>query len=364
MKVPFFDLKKQYISIKEELDSAIGNVFSDLAFSGGSYVDSFEREFSRYCGVGFASGVSSGTDALHLAVRALDIGAGDEVILPANSFVATAWCVSYVNATPVFADCDPYTWNIDPAKIEGLITGRTKAVIGVHLYGQPFDVDRVKGLSVRHGLHLIEDCAHAPGAIYKGKKAGSFGELSCFSFYPGKNLGAYGEAGAVVTDNEAHDRRIKALRNHGSVLRYHHDSIGFNMRMDGIQGAVLSVKLKHLDEWNARRREIALRYRSGIKNPKIRMQEEAGHTRPVYHLFVVVTEKRDLLRAYLDGEGISTGVHYPIPIHLQKAYSHLGYVLGDCPNAEALSEGCLSLPMYPEMSDQEADRVIEAVNRY
>lgn len=364
LKIPFLDIKRQHEGLRAGIIEAISRVIEDTAFSGGPYVDEFEREFAGYCGAAHASGVGSGTDALHLAVRALGIGPGDEVIVPANTFVATAWGASHAGATPVFVDCHPQTWTIDPGKIEERITRNTKAITAVHLYGQPFDVDSVKAVAQRHGLFLIEDCAQAVGAKYKGKRVGGLGDAGCFSFYPGKNLGACGEAGGVTTNSGDIDARIRSLRSHGSMVKYFHDEIGFNMRMDGIHGAVLSLKLKHIDGWNEKRRDIALRYLGGIRNSGIKTQatpEWAGH---VYHLFVVVTDKRDRLKEHLESKGVFPGIHYPVPCHMQKAYAHLGYRKGDFPNAEALSEGCLSLPVFPEMTDEEVDYVIEAVNSF
>lgn len=364
MKVPFLDLKRQYLKLKAEIDSAVQEVVEASAFSGGPYVENFEKAFARHTETKFSAGLGSGTDALHLAMRAIGVGEGDEVILPVNTFIATAWAVSYVNATPVFVDCEPGTWSIDPAKIEERITKRTKAIIGVHLFGKPFDVDKVKDIADGYGLKLIEDCAQAQGARYNGRRVGSIGEIGCFSFYPGKNLGAWGEAGGVATNDAGYDSAIKALRNHGSKEKYYHETLGFNMRMDGIQGAVLVVKIKYLDGWNQRRRELSARYRCGVTNPKIRMQSCPGGYESVYHLFVVTSDDRDGLKKYLDGKGIQTLIHYPLPIHLQKAYSHLGFRAGDFPVAEALSAGCLSLPMFPELTDEEAGYVIEALNNY
>lgn len=362
--VPFLDLKRQHVELKAEIIEAISRVMEDAAFSGGQYVDEFEREFAGYCDVACAAGVGNGTDALHLAVRALGIGPGDEVIVPANTFIATAWGASHAGATPVFVDCHSETWTIDHGKIEERITRNTKAISAVHLYGQPFDVDAVKAIAKRHGLFLIEDCAQAVGAKYKGKRVGGLGEVGCFSFYPGKNLGACGEAGGVTTNSKDIDARIRSLRSHGSSIKYFHDEIGYNMRMDGIQGAILSLKLKYIEGWNRKRGDIARRYREEIKCRGLRMQttpEWAGH---VYHLFVVLAEDRDRLKDHLESKGVFPGIHYPVPCHLQKAYSHLGYRKGDFPNAEALSEGCLSLPVFPEMTDEEVDYVIEAVNGF
>lgn len=358
------DIKKQYGSIKEEVALALGQVCETTAFSGGPFVEKFEAGFAKFCNTKHSVAVNSGTSALHLALAVLGISRGDEVIVPANSFIATAWGVSYVNATPVFVDCTADTWNIDAAKIEGKITERTKAIIGVHLYGQPFDVDAVKAIADKHGLFLIEDCAQAHGARYKGKSVGSFGEMGCFSFYPGKNLGAYGEGGAIVTNNDEYARHIRSLRNHGSTERYYHNEIGFNMRMDGFQGAVLDIKLKYINGWNDRRKEIAAMYRAGINSPGIKMQYQPEWSDSIYHLFVVTAENRDGMMTYLKEKNIYCGLHYPVPCHLQKAYAHLGYREGMLPNSEYLSKHCISLPMYAELTNEDVERVIGAINGY
>ncbi len=363
-KIPCLDLKGQHQQIKKEVFEAFEKVYENTAFSGGPFVEEFEKSFASFCETKYAVGVDNGTSALHLAMLALGIGEGDEVIIPANTFIATAWGISYTGATPVFVDNDPDTWEIDPARIEEKITPRTKAVIGVHLYGQPFDIDAVQEVCTRHDLFLIEDAAQAQGARYKGKAVGGFGEMACFSFYPGKNLGACGEAGGLSTNSESYYKHLQSLRNHGSMVRYYHDEIGFNMRMGGLEGASLSIKLKYLPGWNARRQEIAKRYQAEIKNEKLKMQvQPEGHT-SVFHLFVVTTEDRDGLMKYLNGKGIYPGLHYPVPCHLQKAYTSLGYKQGDCPNAEYLAAHCLSLPMYAELSDEDVTYVIEALNQY
>jgi dTDP-4-amino-4,6-dideoxygalactose transaminase len=363
-KIPCLDLKKQYLTIKDEIRTAIDEVLDNTAYSGGPFVEKFEKNLAVYCGTKYALGVNTGTSALHLAMMALGLGEGDEVILPANTFIATAWGVSYVNATPVFVDCDPNTWNIDPAKIEASITPKTKAIIGVHLYGQPYDIEAVAAIAKKHNLYMVEDCAQAIGAKYKEVKVGGFGEMGCFSFYPGKNLGAYGEGGGMTMNNEKYYKHIQSLRNHGSVERYYHDELGFNFRMDGIQGAVLDVKLQYIDAWNSRRKEIAKAYQSGINNPKIKVQEQPEWSDSIYHLFVVTTEDRDGLMKYLQSHNIFPGLHYPVPCHLQKVYSGLGYKKGDFPNSEFLADHCLSLPMFSELSDEEVSRVIEVTNNY
>ncbi|MEW6468019.1 MAG: DegT/DnrJ/EryC1/StrS family aminotransferase [Bacteroidota bacterium] len=363
-KIPFLDLREQYLSIRDEVTAAIDRVFDRTAFSAGEFVTAFENDFSRYIRVDHVAGVNSGTSALHLCLLALGIKPGDEVIVPANTFIATAWAPCYAGAKPVFADCEPGTWNISPAAIERKISPRTKAVIGVHLYGQPFNISAVKRLCKNHGLFLVEDCAQSHGATYENKVTGVFGDIAAFSFYPGKNLGAYGEAGAVASGNAAYIDHIRMLINQGSRKKYCHETIGYNMRMDGVQAAILSVKLRHLSAWTARRREIARMYRDGIKHPAIRMQQTETGAVPAYHLFVITADDRDDLMSYLNGHGIFPGIHYPLPLHLQKAFEPLGYKRGDFPNAEHLSEHCLSLPMYPELKNEDVEYIIYTLNAY
>jgi dTDP-4-amino-4,6-dideoxygalactose transaminase len=295
---------------------------------------------------------------------ALGIGKGDEVILPANTFIATAWGISYTGAIPVFVDCTPDTWQIDAAKIEQKITKKTKAIIGVHLYGQPFDVDKISAIAKKNNLFLVEDAAQAQGAKYKDFTVGGFGEMGCFSFYPGKNLGACGEAGGITTNNEVYFKHLQSLRNHGSLVRYFHDEVGYNYRMGGLEGASLNVKLKYLNSWNDRRKYIAKRYQTEISNAKIKMQIQPEWASSNYHLFVVTTENREKLITYLNENNINPGLHYPVPCHLQKAYTYLGYKKGDCPNAEYLAEHCLSLPMYAELLDEEVSSIIETLNTF
>ncbi len=362
--IPCLDLKEQHAVLKKEIFEAFERVYEQTAFSGGPFVAEFEKSYARFCGAQYAIGVSNGTTALHLAMIALDIGEGDEVIVPANTFIATVWGVSYVKAVPVFVDCDPHSWEIDASKIESAITGKTKAVIGVHLYGQPFDVDRVLEICKKHNLHLIEDAAQAQGAKYKGKSVGGFGELACFSFYPGKNLGACGEAGGITTNNDAYARHIQSLRNHGSAIRYYHDELGYNYRMGGLEAASLSVKLKYLESWNTRRRAIAARYLDEIINAKVSMQHQPDWAESVFHLFVVTTEDRDAFVKHLSEHQITAAFHYPVPCHLQKAYTHLGHRPGDFPHSEYLASHCVSLPMFAELTDEEVDTVIRVVNSY
>lgn len=362
--IPCLDLKRQHQSIKKEIFEAFEKVYENTAFSGGPFVEEFEKSFARYCNTSYAVGVNNGTTALHLAMMALGIGQGDEVIIPANTFIATAWGVSHVGATPVFVDCDADTWEIDASKIEQAITSKTKAVIGVHLYGQPFDIDAVKQICDKHNLFLVEDAAQAQGAKYNGVNVGGFGEMACFSFYPGKNLGACGEAGGLSTNSEKYTKHLQSLRNHGSVVRYYHDEIGYNMRMGGLEGASLSVKLKYLDSWNNRRRAIAKRYLSEINNPKVKMQKQPANTDSIFHLFVVTVENKDAFVKHLSDNGIAAAFHYPVPCHLQKAYAYLGYQAGDFPNSEYLAYHCVSLPMFAELTDEEVNTVIDVVNKY
>ncbi|HNK12824.1 MAG TPA: DegT/DnrJ/EryC1/StrS family aminotransferase [Chitinophagales bacterium] len=363
-KIPCLDLNLQHQLIKAEIFEAFEKVYDKTAFSGGSFVEEFENQFSTFCQTKCTIGVSNGTTALHLAMLALGIGVGDEVIIPANTFIATAWGVSHAGATPVFVDCTADTWEIDASKIEGKISAKTKAVIGVHLYGQPFDIDAIKTICDKHNLFLVEDAAQAQGARYKGLPVGGFGEMACFSFYPGKNLGACGEAGGITTNNEAYYNHIKSLRNHGMTVRYFHDEIGYNYRMGGLEGASLQVKLKYLEGWNNRRRAIAKRYQSEIKNDKIKMQAQPDFADSVFHLFVVTTENKEEFCQYLSDNNIIPAFHYPVPCHLQKAYTHLGYKVGDFPNSEYLAANCISLPMYAELTEEQLRHIIETINKY
>jgi dTDP-4-amino-4,6-dideoxygalactose transaminase len=360
-KIHCLDLSEQHRKIKNEIFEAFEKVYEKTAFSGGPFVEDFEKAFASYTNTQYCIGVSNGTVALHLAMLALGIGQGDEVIIPANTFIATAWGVAHAGATPVFVDCDD-TWNMDPLKIETAITSKTKGVIGVHLYGQPFDIDAI--ICDKHKLFLIEDAAQAQGARYKGKTVGSFGEIACYSFYPGKNLGACGEAGGLTTNNERYDKHFRSLRNHGSTIRYYHDEIGYNYRMGGLEAASLSVKLKYLEKWNNRRREIASRYRSEIINTKITMQLKPEWADGINHLFVVTAENKEDLVKYLADNNIIAAFHYPVPCHLQKAFANLGYKKGVFPKAEYLAEHCVSLPMYAELTDEEITYIIQIVNKY
>jgi dTDP-4-amino-4,6-dideoxygalactose transaminase len=363
-KIPCLDLREQHQQVKAEIFELFEKVYEKTAFSGGPFVEEFEKSFAEYCNSTYAVGVSNGTTALHLAMIALGIGTGDEVIIPANTFIATAWGPSHAGATPVFVDCTADTWEIDTAKIEEKITPKTKAIIGVHLYGQPFNIDAVAAICKKHHLLFIEDAAQAQGARYKGQPVGGFGEMACFSFYPGKNLGACGEAGGITTNQESYYTHLQSLRNHGCKVRYYHDEVGYNYRMGGLEGASLTVKLRYLEGWNNRRRAIAKRYQSEITNPKIKMQAQPEWADSVFHLFVVTTEDKDGFCQFLNEHTISPAFHYPVPCHLQKAYAHLGYKEGDFPNSEYLASHCVSLPMYAELTDEQVSHVIQIVNKY
>lgn len=363
-RVPFFDLKRQHAALRDELLPAIEAVMQKTAFSGGEFTDTFEKEFAEYCGAEYARGVGSGTSALHLALVALGVGAGDEVIVPSHTFIASAWGISYVGAKPVFVDCLPDTWEVDPAAVEKAVTKKTRAIIAVHLYGVPCDIGALQKIAKEHDLFLVEDCAQALGALHKGTKVGSIGDIGCFSFYPSKNLGAYGEAGAITTNDDDVAERVRMLRSHGEKEKYVHEMIGYNERMDGIQAALLSVKLKYLDAWNAQKAEIVKKYVNGMKNLAVTLQVIPENVKPAYHLFVITTEDRKAFIEHMKSRGIDTSMHYPTPCHLQKAYASLGYARGDLPHTEYIAEHCVSLPLFPEMTDEEVDRVINAVNSY
>ena len=364
IRIKRIDLTRDYEAHHREYQEAIERVCRETAFSGGKFADTFDREFAEYVGVPYACGVNNGTSALHLAMLALGVGAGDEVIVPANTYIATAWGVSYTGAVPVFVDCTPDTWEIDPERIEAKITPRTKGIIGVHLYGQPFDYAGVSAVAQKHGLFVAEDCAQAHGAKFRGRNVGSLGEMGCFSFYPGKNLYAFGEGGSITCKKESYYRHMTRLKNQGCDIRYYHDEIGYNYRLEGLQGAVLSVSLKYLPQWTRRRQEIGHRYLQEIRNPLITMQVHPDNTEPVFHLFVIQVEERDKFLAYMADAGVECNLHYPVPCHLQKAYAHLEYRKGDCPNAEALAEHCVTLPLFPEMRENEIARVIALCNEY
>jgi dTDP-4-amino-4,6-dideoxygalactose transaminase len=365
MKVNFLDLKSQYLSIKEEIDSTIQDVLMKSAFSAGPFVKQFEAAFAAKHQSKFCVGVNNGTAALHAALMALEIGPGDEVIVPANTFFATPEAVSLAGATPVFVDCESNYYNIDPQKIEKAIKKKTKAIIAVNLYGQPAQLQEIKKIADKYKIMLIEDCAQSHLATLNGKAAGSFGICGCFSFYPGKNLGAYGEGGAVVTQDENLYNKMMMIRDHGSAKKYYHEIIGHNYRMEGMQGAILDVKLRHLEEWTEKRRQAANLYCQLLSDcQEIVLPLEMPGVRHVYHLYVIRTKKRDELQHYLHEHEIYTGIHYPIPCHLQKAYAALGYKSGDFPNSESFAMDILSLPMSEQLNEMEIKFVVQTIKDF
>lgn len=361
-RVPFLNLNSQHAPLRAEFDQAIGEVIDSGAFAGGPVVTQFENEFADFCGSRYAIGVGSGTEALWLALLACGIGPGDEVITVPNTFMATAEAITYTGARPVFVDVDEHTYTMAPALLEGARTGRTKAIIPVHLFGQTADMDPILAFARRHDLYLIEDAAQAHGAEYMGRKAGAMGHAGCFSFYPGKNLGAFGEAGAVVTNDDKLQETIRTLRDHGQVRKYHHSMVGWNCRMDGIQAAVLQVKLPHLEHGNQRRRAHARQYDQAFQGlEEIVTPVEAGYGKHVYHLYPIRVQERDEMMRLLDKQGIGCGIHYPIPVHLQEAYQDLGYRAGAFPVSETLCEEFISLPMFPELTGAEVQLVADSV---
>lgn len=357
--IPLVDLKAQYDTIREDVREVIDSVIESSAFVNGPFVAGFEKQFAEFCGCRFAVGVGSGTSALKLALEGLGIGPGDEVITAPNSFIATAEAISACGAVPVFADVDESTDTISAANISKTLTRRTKAVIPVHLYGQTADMDAILNLARERGLKVIEDACQAHGALYKGRPVGSFGHAACFSFYPGKNLGAYGEGGAVVTSDPALERRVRIYRDHGQHEKYYHDIIGWNDRLDGIQAAVLSVKLKYINGWNERRRKLAALYERLLSGSGVRLPREAPYARHVYHIYAAGVPDRDECLRFMAGRGINCGIHYPVPIHLQPAYASLGLREGSFPVAESRAREVLSLPMYPELNESQVVRVAE-----
>lgn len=365
-KIPLVDLHAQYETIKPEIDAAIQRTIDRTAFILGPEAKQFEEHFAEFCEVKHAIGLDSGTAALHLALIALGVGAGDEVITTTHTFVATAEPVSLQGARPIFVDIDPRTYNMDPAKVEAAITPRTKAIIPVHLYGQPAELDAILEIGRRHNIPVIEDAAQAHGATYRGKKAGSMGTMACFSFYPGKNLGAYGDAGALVTNDDELAKKIRMLRDHGRTSKYEHEMTGYGYRLDGIQGAVLDAKLKHLSEWNQQRRARADYYTELLANldDSIVLPYEPAHVRGVYHLYVIRTRGRDALLQYLKTQEIEAGIHYPMPLHLQPVYKNLGYTRGDFPETERAAGEILSLPLYPELTHGQMERVVETMREF
>jgi dTDP-4-amino-4,6-dideoxygalactose transaminase len=359
--IPFVDLKAQYLSIKDEIDAAVFKALESTQFVLGSEVVALEEEFARYCSAENGIAVNTGTSALHLALLAAGIGAGDEVITVPFTFVATVAAICYTGATPVFVDIDPISYTIDVTQIEAAITARTKAILPVHLYGQPADLDPILEIAHRHNLVVIEDAAQAHRSEYKGQRVGSIGDIGCFSFYPGKNLGAYGEGGMVVTSNPEFAQTIRMLRDWGQERRYHHVLKGYNYRMDGIQGAILRVKLRHLDAWTEARRAHAAQYDKLLAGSDVTTPAVMPYSHHVYHVYAIRSPRRDALQQMLQEQGIQTGIHYPIPVHLQPAYSDLGYKPGDFPHSELAAREVLSLPMYAELSPTQVNTVAESL---
>jgi dTDP-4-amino-4,6-dideoxygalactose transaminase len=361
MQVPYFDLSAQYLGLRDEILESLDRVCRDASFVLGDEVEQFEREFADYCGATHCVALNSGTSALHLALLAADVQPGDEVVTTPNTFIATAEAISYTGARPVFVDVRPETANIDPDLLEAAITERTRAIIPVHLYGRPADLGPILAVAERHGLPVIEDACQAHGASYRGGRVGTFGLAATFSFYPAKNLGACGEGGALTTNDEDVARFARTMRAHGEATRYWHDAVGFNYRMDGFQGAVLRIKLRRLDEWTAKRRELAALYRELLAAAKVDVPYDSPDDESVYHLFAVYADERDSVRAALDQRGVGTGIHYPVPVHLQKAYAGLGHERGAFPHTERACDRVLSLPIYPEMPREHVEYAASAL---
>jgi dTDP-4-amino-4,6-dideoxygalactose transaminase len=361
MNVPYFDLKGQYEELREEILAALDRTCRDAAFILGGEVSAFEREYAEYCEVEHCVAVNSGTSALHLALVIAGVGPGDEVITTPNTFIATAEAISYTGARPVFIDVDPATGNIDPDQIAGAITPRTKAIVPVHLYGRPADLDAILGTAARARVPVIEDACQAHGARWRGRRVGGLGLAAAFSFYPGKNLGAYGEGGALTTNDDRIAELARVLRDHGQTRRYYHDHVGWNYRMDGFQGAVLRVKLRHLDAWTKRRLEIVRVYTELLAGTAVRLPQDDERGESVYHLFAAWVNDRDRVRAALEARGVQTAIHYPVPVHLQQAYAALGHARGSFPSTERAADQVLSLPLYPEMPLEHAEHAASAL---
>jgi len=363
--VPFFDLKQEYQSIKDEVNASVQQVMDGCRFVLGENVNSFEKEFASFCGTEYAVGVANGTDALRLALLVCGIGKGDEVITVPNTFIATTEAISQTGAKIVFVDINSSTYNIDVSRIEGAINEKTKAIVPVHLFGQPADMNPIMKIAREYNLKVIEDVCQAHGAEYKGKKAGSIGDAGCFSFYPSKNLGAFGDGGMVVSNGNKIAQKIKMLRDHGQIKKYEHLLEGYNSRLDEIQAAILRVKLKRLDEWNKLRQKNVSIYNDLLEDvDEVVMPSEAEYAKHVYHLYVIRTHRRDELQDWLKSKGVGTGLHYPIPVHLQKAYEYLGYKEGDFPVTEDCAKQILSLPMFPELTQKEIEKVVTEIKRF
>ena len=365
MQVPFLDLKTQYKQIEKEVLPMITEAMSSASFIGGPQVTGLEQEFAEFCQSKYCVAVNSGTDALRFALIAAGVGPGDEVITVPNTFIATTEAISQAGARPVFVDILPDTYNMDPGLIEEKINSKTKAILPVHLYGQPADMDAILQIAERHNLMVFEDACQAHGALYKGKKAGSMGLAGCFSFYPGKNLGAFGEGGAVVTQDEKLAKHMSMLRDHGQEQKYYHAMEGFNGRLDAMQAGVLRLKLKRLEAWNKARRKNAALYNELLSQiSEITTPVEADGVESVYHIYLILADDRDGLQKYLADKGIGTGLHYPVPLHLQKAYSNMGYSEGDFPVTEKVSKKLLSLPMFAELTREQIEYVCESIKEY
>jgi dTDP-4-amino-4,6-dideoxygalactose transaminase len=363
--IPFVDLQAQYDAVRDEILAAIAGVLDSMHLFLGPRQQAFERDFAELCGCSECIAVSNGTDAIELALRALGVGVGDEVITPPNSFIATAEAISAVGATPVFADVDPRTATLDPARLAERVTERTRAIIPVHLYGKPADMDGITAVARQHGLAVVEDACQAHGARLDGRRIGSLGDLACFSFYFSKNLGAYGEGGAVTTNNPELAERVRVYHDHGSRVRYEHEVVGRNARMDELQAAVLGVKLPYLPAWNERRRANAAQLSAALVGTSVGLPERGGpDVYEVFHLYVVTHPQRDELKQFLLDRGINTGIHYPMPIHLQPAYAFLGHSAGDFPVSERLAREVLSLPMYAELTQEQIGRIAAAVHEF
>jgi dTDP-4-amino-4,6-dideoxygalactose transaminase len=364
MNVPFVDLRKQYAPLKDEILSGIGKALDGMQLFLGENVQQLEKEFAQFCGVAHGIGVSDGTAALQIILRAMGIGPGDEVITVSHTFIATAEAILLTGAKPVFVDIDPVTCLMDVSQIEAKITPQTKAILPVHLYGQTVDMDPLLEIAARHGLRVVEDACQAHGAEYKGRKAGSLGDAAGFSFYFSKNLGAYGEGGFISTKDAELASKIRMIRDHGSGARYHHEMVGLNGRLDEIQAVVLRAKLPHLADWNTLRRDRAARYSQLLQNLPLKTPFEGMGNRHIYHLYVIQTAQRDQLQAYLKEQGIFTGIHYPVPIHLQQAVSYLGYTPGSLPVTEHVAGEILSLPMFAELTNEQIDYVVTHVGKF
>lgn len=365
MTIPFLDLKAPYQELQAEMDAAYHRVMASGWYILGEEVEHFEQAFAEYCGAKYCVGVGNGLDALHLILRGYSIGTGDEVIVPSNTYIATWLAVTYAGATPIPVEPDPYTYNLDPARIEAALSPRTRAIMPVHLYGQPADMSPILAIARQHNLKVIEDAAQAHGAYYNNQRVGAIGDAAGFSFYPGKNLGAMGDGGAIVTNDVTLVEQIRMLRNYGSRIKYEHEMAGFNTRLDPLQAAFLAIKLRYLDEWNIRRASLAQRYREHLAEVSgLTLPVFLPHTQPVWHLFVVRHPKRDKLQQHLTQYGIGTLIHYPIPPHRSGAYTALGYNFGDFPIAEELAQTIISLPIGPHLFETDQERVIDAVRNF